>query len=674
MAHLGNTIVNGALRVIGGEYVDTINGVTVGSSPKFTDTTYSAGSNITLTGTTFSLTKANVTGALGYTPPTSDTNNAVTQTATSTSADYEVLFSVTADNTTRTEGARKNSNLKFNPSTGNLQATQLNGVAIGSSPKFTDNDTKNTAGSTDSSSKLFLIGATSQAANPQTYSHDTAYVGTDGCLYSGGTKVLTAHQDISGKVNKSGDTMTGRLTSAKPNKLLITGSGTTAQDKGSGVSPRYFPAKWTFNTGCTATDGDIITIKIPCAGHDYGVFVSIDNGTNYYPVRMDYGTGRLSTHYGNGQYITLIYTPNDTVNNVYAAAGADARSNIKGCWTVLNNYDTNTDIRPSAYCDTAAATAAKAASCSNYNLLANSYIHVIIVNANSSQTAITLNINGKGAKPIYINGAASSTSNYTLPAGSYLVYYNGTNYYFRTDGKITGAGIVDIGGNTSKFLRGDGTWQTPTNTTYTAGTGLSLSGTQFNVSTVPIANGGTGATTRLNAVKALTNENVSTSANYFLTITSSWGKAGYTSVGDAKTVLGLKSAAYTESTAYAAASHTHGNIQNGGTLQTNDITIASGDKLVVTDSSDSSKVARTSISFDGSTATQCLTKKGTWATFGTSNLALGTTSTTALKGDTKYAGASTAGGAATSAEKLGSSTLGGSNQPIYLDSGTAKKM
>lgn len=64
-------------------------------------------------------------------------------------------------------------------------------------------DTKNTAGSTDSSSKLFLIGATSQAANPQTYSHDTAYVGTDGCLYSGGTKVLTAHQDISGKADDS---------------------------------------------------------------------------------------------------------------------------------------------------------------------------------------------------------------------------------------------------------------------------------------------------------------------------------------------------------------------------------------------------------------------------------------------------------------------------------------
>jgi len=67
-----------------------------------------------------------------------DSDTKVKQTATTTSANYEVLFSATADNTTRTEGARKNSNLKFNPSTGNLQATQLNGVTIGSSPKFTD--------------------------------------------------------------------------------------------------------------------------------------------------------------------------------------------------------------------------------------------------------------------------------------------------------------------------------------------------------------------------------------------------------------------------------------------------------------------------------------------------------------------------------------------------------
>ena len=65
----------------------------------------------------------------------------------------------------------------------------------------------------------------------------------------------------------------------------------------------------------------------------------------------------------------------------------------------------------------------------------------------------------------------------------------------------------------------------------------------------------------------------------------------------------------------ASSTHTHGNITNGGALQTTDITVASGDKLVVTDSSDSSKIARASVSFDGSTTTTALTPKGTFESF-----------------------------------------------------------
>lgn len=61
-------------------------------------------------------------------------------------------------------------------------------------------NTKNTAGSTNSSSKLFLVGAKSQSANPQTYSHDTAYIGTDGCLYSNNTKT-----SVEGHGHKSTD-------------------------------------------------------------------------------------------------------------------------------------------------------------------------------------------------------------------------------------------------------------------------------------------------------------------------------------------------------------------------------------------------------------------------------------------------------------------------------------
>ena len=98
----------------------------------------------------------------------------------------------------------------------------------------------------------------------------------------------------------------------------------------------------------------------------------------------------------------------------------------------------NTDTYTSAYCNTAAGTAAKTATCTGYSLLAKSYLHITMVNSNSSAGALTLNVNGKGAKPVYINGSASSSSNYNLPAGTYIVYYDGSNYYFRTDGAITG--------------------------------------------------------------------------------------------------------------------------------------------------------------------------------------------------------------------------------------------
>ena len=73
------------------------------------------------------------------------------------------------------------------------------------------------------------------------------------------------------------------------------------------------------------------------------------------------------------------------------------------------------------------------------------------------------------------------------------------------------------------------------------------------------------------------------------------------------------------SSARTPSSHTHGNIQNDGKLQTTDVAIASGDKLVVTDASNSNKVARTSVSFDGSTTTKALTQKGTFETFAASN-------------------------------------------------------
>lgn len=82
-----------------------------------------------------------------------------------------------------------NKHIPSGGSSGQILRWSADGTAVWGSDNNTD--TKNTAGSTNSNSKLFLVGATSQAANPQTYSRNTAYIGTDGCLYSNNARVVS---------------------------------------------------------------------------------------------------------------------------------------------------------------------------------------------------------------------------------------------------------------------------------------------------------------------------------------------------------------------------------------------------------------------------------------------------------------------------------------------------
>ena len=170
------------------------------------------------------------------------------------------------------------------------------------------------------------------------------------------------------------------------------------------------------------------------AGTMVGVKFTYSNTASSCTLNVN-GTGDKSIWYNNAAY----------TGNSNAVCGVADRVNYYmydgstyWVWMNMGTLDGNTDVRPSAYCDTAAGTAAKVASCTGYSLLNNSYLHVIIVNANTSKTALTLNVNGKGAKTIYINGTISSASNYTLPAGSYIAYYDGTYYHFRTDGRLPG--------------------------------------------------------------------------------------------------------------------------------------------------------------------------------------------------------------------------------------------
>ena len=169
--------------------------------------------------------------------------------------------------------------------------------------------------------------------------------------------------------------------------------------------------------------------------------------------------------------------------------------------------------------------------------------------------------------------------------------------------------------NDIRFLRNDNSWHTLTSANVSTLINLLATGdselTANDYVITQYVGGGTTTTSyhRRKASKVVNATLVkaalgttSTTAKKFLKDTGSWTQVDW---GD---LINIPST-------FSPTSHTHGNLQNNGALQTNDITIANGDKLVVTDSSDSNKVARTSLSFDGSTTTQALSKKGTWESF-----------------------------------------------------------
>lgn len=154
-----------------------------------------------------------------------------------------------------------------------------------------------------------------------------------------------------------------------------------------------------------------------------------------------------------------------------------------------------------------------------------------------------------------------------------------------------------------QYLRGDGTWSTPTDTTYSAGAGISISGTQIsNAGVRAIGSGTTNGTISVNA--------------------------GGTTTDIA--VKGLGSSAYTDSSAYAPASHSHsyaGSPSAGGPA-------TSANKL-----NTNAGGITTPVYFDNGIPAAC----------------------------TPYSEASV--NYATTASKLGTLTVGGTITPIYLNNG-----
>lgn len=102
----------------------------------------------------------------------------------------------------------------------------------------------------------------------------------------------------------------------------------------------------------------------------------------------------------------------------------------------FGDYDSNDQyVLPDAYCSTAAGTQAKAAISIGfiYSRHNNIPFRIYFTNANTYDGNLTLNVNSQGAKPLWINGSASSSSNKTIAVGVYWCYYDGTQFQLWTD-------------------------------------------------------------------------------------------------------------------------------------------------------------------------------------------------------------------------------------------------
>lgn len=118
-------------------------------------------------------------------------------------------------------------------------------------------------------------------------------------------------------------------------------------------------------------------------------------------------------------------TPSDTAGRQYPVVpDANGKMSVNVPWT--DTTYTNEKLGQGyATCSTEAATAAKVATLSNYTLMKGGIVTVKFTNAVPANA--TLNVNSKGAKPIYNKGAAITAN--VIQAGDTATFmYDGTQY------------------------------------------------------------------------------------------------------------------------------------------------------------------------------------------------------------------------------------------------------
>lgn len=130
---------------------------------------------------------------------------------------------------------------------------------------------------------------------------------------------------------------------------------------------------------------------------------------------------------------------------------------VTGAARVLNGIygDLNGNVLNYGECATAEATNAKTVTTNGtFELKTGSEVAIRFINGNSASSP-TLNVNGLGAKNIYIGAAAAPAA--AIQKGTYLFRYDGTNWQLIGSSIATRIGTAEIGStDTPVYIKSGG--------------------------------------------------------------------------------------------------------------------------------------------------------------------------------------------------------------------------
>ena len=323
----------------------------------------------------------------------SNSDTKVTQTVTTTNAEYPLLTMADAAATsTKTNSTRFASAVTLNPSTKKITCGGISGTNPTSSTWVASAKTNGS-----------LIDYPDNAAGA--YAPFMRYKTTNGAFVVGGYKTDFGIYYLTDETIEAGENTVAETFKITESGLVSSTGGFSGNLSGNAT------------TATTATKANQLTTArtIAIGGAVTGTATSFNGTAN---ITID--TTRVNLE-DAGIYGELPIAHGGTGRTDGKAVGLVTKRTIDGI-----SFDGTANISHFGTCSTAAATAAKVVSCSGFTLTTGSRIIVQFTVTNSAASP-TLNVNNTGAKAIVYRNAAIPAS-YLAANHVYEFVYDGTNY------------------------------------------------------------------------------------------------------------------------------------------------------------------------------------------------------------------------------------------------------